>query len=204
MQEFSQFGKNAAQSFFVIGRYTPADGENAERRTKLDIASVRGIKEAASLKRDKNGEKIFILDASALTREAEAALLKLLEEPPPYTYFIIEAKSRDAISPTFRSRLAEIDSDGDSLGNKKIERVTDDGGLFSKNPIARSRVLENIADRAELRVIIDDSESDSRSMPMLPIEYFAKAASISRVRNLNLRPAIPIAMIKDYLAFLIK
>ena len=72
------------------------------------------------------------------------------------------------------------------------------------HPIAKSKALENITDREELGIIIDDLEKDVRSSITIPEEYFLKAALVSGMRNLVRRPAIPIAMIKDYMAFLIK
>ena len=203
-QEFSQFKKNTIQSFFVVGNYTSVAGENTERWAKIDIDSVRKIKHSAAFKRDKNEEKIFVLDVGGLTREAEAALLKLLEEPPSNTYFVLEAKSRDAISPILRSRLVEIADDQSDSENKKSQRGAEKKELFSKNPITKSKALEGIADRGELKVVIDNLENDARSLQTSPEEYFARVASISKIRNFNIRPATPIAMIKDYLAFLLK
>ena len=50
--------------------------------------------------------KIFILKSRLFGREAEAALLKLVEEPPAATYFVVSAFSENVFSPPFLSRFA--------------------------------------------------------------------------------------------------
>ena len=47
---------------------------------------------------------ILILEAERLTPEAANALLKSLEEPPPYVHFILTALSGDVLLPTIVSR----------------------------------------------------------------------------------------------------
>ncbi len=51
---------------------------------------------------------ILIPEAEALTREAANALLKSLEEPPPYTLFVLLASSPDVLLPTIVSRTQII------------------------------------------------------------------------------------------------
>ena len=51
---------------------------------------------------------ILIPKAEALTREAANALLKSLEEPPPYTLFVLLAPSPDVLLPTIVSRTQII------------------------------------------------------------------------------------------------
>jgi hypothetical protein len=50
----------------------------------------------------------LILNAEHLTTEAQNALLKTLEEPPPHARIIIECGSADILLPTIRSRCFEI------------------------------------------------------------------------------------------------
>ncbi len=51
---------------------------------------------------------ILIPEAEAMTREAANALLKSLEEPPPYTLFVLLAPSTDVLLPTIVSRTQII------------------------------------------------------------------------------------------------
>lgn len=52
---------------------------------------------------------VIIPDARLLGREAQNAFLKLLEEPPRNTYFILTVESANQVLPTIRSRCQVVD-----------------------------------------------------------------------------------------------
>ena len=51
---------------------------------------------------------IIINDADGMTVQAQNALLKSLEEPPPYMVFILTVQSGAAVTPTIRSRCQRV------------------------------------------------------------------------------------------------
>jgi DNA polymerase-3 subunit delta' len=51
---------------------------------------------------------IIINDADSMTVQAQNALLKSLEEPPPYVVFILTVQSGAAVTPTVRSRCQRV------------------------------------------------------------------------------------------------
>jgi DNA polymerase-3 subunit delta' len=51
---------------------------------------------------------VLIRDADAMTEEAQNALLKSLEEPPPATLFVLTSATPDALLPTVRSRTMRL------------------------------------------------------------------------------------------------
>lgn len=51
--------------------------------------------------------KVYILDADYLNEQGQNALLKSLEEPPAYAYFILTAESASELLPTIISRVRE-------------------------------------------------------------------------------------------------
>lgn len=55
-----------------------------------------------------NNVKLWRIDANALQEGAQNALLKVLEEPPSYAYFILTIDDRTKLLPTLRSRAREI------------------------------------------------------------------------------------------------
>ncbi|PIY80068.1 MAG: DNA polymerase III, subunit gamma and tau [Candidatus Pacebacteria bacterium CG_4_10_14_0_8_um_filter_42_14] len=82
---------------------------------ELDAASNRGIDDIRQLKESafvspSNGlVSVYILDeAHMLTQEAWNALLKLLEEPPSHTIFILATTELHKIPETIRSRCFEV------------------------------------------------------------------------------------------------
>ncbi|PCI29150.1 hypothetical protein COB55_02700 [Candidatus Wolfebacteria bacterium] len=56
-------------------------------------------------------KKIFVLAFNFITREAQNALLKMLEEPTSGTHFFVITPSIDALLPTVRSRLIHLETD---------------------------------------------------------------------------------------------
>jgi DNA polymerase-3 subunit gamma/tau len=74
------------------------------------IEDVRNLKEKAYLSPSKLKCKVFIIDeVHMLTKDAFNALLKLIEEPPKHTIFILCTTDADKIPDTVLSRLTRID-----------------------------------------------------------------------------------------------
>ena len=83
---------------------------------EIDAASNRGIddiralKDKAYLLPSKFSKKVFIIDeVHMLTKDAFNALLKLIEEPPKHTIFILCTTDAEKIPETVLSRLIKID-----------------------------------------------------------------------------------------------
>lgn len=71
----------------------------------LSVATIRELREQAAVVPNEATHKVAILaDADCMNIQAQNALLKILEEPPPYMLFILTAKSRTAFLPTVQSR----------------------------------------------------------------------------------------------------
>ena len=83
---------------------------------EIDAASNRGIEEARDLKEkayllpSKLPKKVFIIDeVHMMTKDAFNALLKLIEEPPKHTIFILCTTDWQKIPETVLSRLVKVD-----------------------------------------------------------------------------------------------
>lgn len=80
----------------------------------LYLAQVRTVRRMAVGKPAMGSRKVFLIaDAELLvpqeaSEEAANAVLKVLEEPPPGTTFILTAADPDALLPTIRSRLSPL------------------------------------------------------------------------------------------------
>ncbi|KKQ70662.1 MAG: polymerase III subunit gamma and tau, DNA polymerase III subunit gamma/tau protein [Candidatus Peregrinibacteria bacterium GW2011_GWC2_39_14] len=120
---------------------------------EIDAASNRGIDEIRELidkipyapTRAKN--KIYIIDeAHMLTKDASNALLKTLEEPPSYVYFILCTTEAHKILDTIISRCQRFDF-------KRIDSRTIMARLSYiaqlENIIAEDKAIEAIANNAE-------------------------------------------------------
>jgi len=76
-----------------------------QKNASLLIDMVREIKQRLRLQSYQGrGRVVILLGCESLTTDAGNALLKILEEPPPYVTIILTTTSLDAILPTIRSR----------------------------------------------------------------------------------------------------
>jgi DNA polymerase III, gamma/tau subunits len=96
---------------------------------EIDAASNRGIENIRELRENVNyvpakcRYKVYIIDeAHMLTLESFNALLKTLEEPPPYVKFILATTDPHKIPPTIISRCQRYDFLRISI--KKMDRFS--------------------------------------------------------------------------------
>ena len=83
-------------------------------KSSIGIDAVRTVQQFIKLRLPTSRgslptRRIILIDtAHILTPEAQNALLKMIEEPPRETYFILTADSLHSLLPTVRSRLQQI------------------------------------------------------------------------------------------------
>lgn len=77
--------------------------------SSIKIEQIREVIKNASESSYENGKKVFIIeDVNKLRKESANALLKIVEEPPKDTYFILLSNSL-SILPTIKSRSLSIE-----------------------------------------------------------------------------------------------
>ena len=110
--------------------------EGSDKQKSIKIDRVRELRQMAYILPNEAEFKIFlILEASGMGEEAQNALLKIMEEPPPFTRFILACASRDSLLPTVRSRVSEY-----FTGEADAERST------AKTEEKIASVIQNIAE----------------------------------------------------------
>ncbi len=81
----------------------------AEEGRGIGIKNIRELIRRLALSAWRGGRKVVLIDgADALSRDAQAALLKLVEEPDGKTVFFFITASPDLLLPTIRSRGVAI------------------------------------------------------------------------------------------------
>ena len=82
------------------------------KSNRILIQSIRNLRKSLYLKNENKGRKIvLIFDSHLLSSgqgESANALLKLLEEPPKYTTFILVSDKPNLLLPTIRSRCQQM------------------------------------------------------------------------------------------------
>ncbi len=118
----------------------------------IKIADTRNILRFANLQRTTNSplKLIALPNAQQLTPEAANALLKILEEPPKGTYFILAARQSEAVLPTIQSRCQIIrltnqhtTSQGDAANLPALNSLSD-AFAASKELAASDQKLDQI------------------------------------------------------------
>ena len=98
-----------------------------EKFETLGIDDSRKIKESHLSKSfTQDGKRIFVIEASNMTHEAQNSLLKIFEEPHEDSHFFLVMPSAQILLPTLRSRLlilnyGESDEQQDTEVKKEIE-----------------------------------------------------------------------------------
>lgn len=94
---------------FLLESVSKENTKKTPDTSSIGIEVIKKLKQAAFLRPSQGKEKaIIIANAHELTIPAQNALLKILEEPPESTYFILTATSEDAFLPTIISRCSVI------------------------------------------------------------------------------------------------
>lgn len=147
---------------------------------EIDAASNRGIEDIRSLKEksylspSKLKKKVFIIDeVHMLTKEAFNALLKLIEEPPKHTIFILCTTDPQKIPETILSRLIKID-----FRKGKKEEL-----LGSLNKIIEGEKIK--IDKESLDLIIKRSDGSFRNLSRTFNEIFLQFGKEIKKENVE-------------------
>ena len=83
--------------------------ERGATDTRVRIGQIRALQRALHLRAHEGGWRAAVIaDAEWLNLEAQNALLRLLEEPPPRTALLLVATRSAGLLPTLRSRCQRI------------------------------------------------------------------------------------------------
>ncbi len=130
--------------FYRINNVIAYDENGTKKITeKINVYQIRHIIKKASLKSTKLSKKVFIIDDIALaTNEAANCLLKVLEESPTDTYFILITSKENMLLNTIISRCQRIEFS--PLLREEMEEVINNMIESSKN-LKKAAKLINIS-----------------------------------------------------------
>ncbi len=152
----------------------------------VKVEEIRALKRDALLRPNDGERKVYIINrADTLTHQAQDALLKILEEPPVFTFFILLCYNYSDLLPTVLSRVAHValsplsDSDMHMLLREKrpdatvdeIEKITSTcGGICSflsddadeKSVELASDIARALAEKDELLIFRSISAAEKQ------------------------------------------
>lgn len=152
-------------------------GEFGSRARSIGINIVRHVIEAVSkLPFEGRRTVVIFFEAHLMTLEAQNALLKLLEEPPPSAVLVLVTEFADRLVQTILSRCAEIRFD--MLQAETVRSFLED--FYSVEPEEAQRLsLEAEGNLRRGILLIDDHfqgiRSDAAALVRLMVDRKAKA-----------------------------
>lgn len=147
-----------------------------EKNDKIDlekgsipVETIRDLYEQTRTKR--TGKHIVIIDyAERMSKQAQNAFLKLLEEPNDSTYFILATHAPEQLLPTVRSRMRTVEIR--PISQTQSEKLLDTLKVSDATP--RSQILFMAAGLpAEIKRLVDDND-----------HFAARVAIMRDARNL--------------------
>lgn len=104
---FARIASGGHADLLAVERKT--DEAKGKKAASLDVEQIRKVAPFLRLSASEGGWRIVIIDdADTMNRNAQNALLKILEEPPANTLIILIAHRAGALIPTIRSRARVI------------------------------------------------------------------------------------------------
>jgi len=162
------------ESCLAVERGVSYDVHELDAASNNGVDAMRDLIEKASLGTP-GRHKVYILDeVHMLSRAAEAALLKTLEEPPPHVVFVLATTDPQKMSDTIRSRtqhlqfhllpadtLAEhvrwVAADaGLEMSEASLEQALSRGGGSARDTLSALELLANTGDEGMQVVPLDE------------------------------------------------
>lgn len=120
----------------------------------LTVADARRIAQSAARMPIESAERVLVIFANRIGNEAQNALLKLLEDPPGHTRFVLVVPTVTMLLPTVRSRL-QLESTVNDVGV-----TTESGSAFLqatyKDRLGTIERLHKAKDRVTMRAMLTD------------------------------------------------
>ncbi|WP_375650272.1 DNA polymerase III subunit delta' [Bartonella sp. OT172YNZD] len=131
------------------------DVKTQKFKTGILVDDIRDIMHFLSRTSQDNGWRIVIIDsADDMNRNAANAILKILEEPPTKTLFVIIAHSSGKLLPTIHSRCQKISFR--PLNNDEMKKI-----------IAHIFINQDLPDEKTIEMIIKKSKGSPRKAALL-------------------------------------
>ena len=91
------------------GKRTAGAKKTAAKATQIRIDQIRQLEEFVFVGSHRHGNRVIVIDpADLMNASATNSLLKILEEPPSNTYFILVSSRWRVLLPTLRSRCRKL------------------------------------------------------------------------------------------------
>jgi len=182
-RQCEQIASGAHADVEIIGVGGLCDQEGHDHRKDdskgIRICQIRRLERVVSRAPYEGRYRVLIIEpADALNREAEVALLKTLEEPPPHVVIILITAAEDALLDTIRSRARRVPFGGMSRGEIELA-LRNRWDVDPSRAAALARMSEGRFGWAVI-ALHDESLLERREATLAQIERLAQAPLAER------------------------
>ncbi|CAM8383303.1 DNA polymerase III subunit delta' [Candidatus Methylopumilus universalis] len=169
------------------------DDESSKRKTvrkkNIAIHQIRELSEYLELSaHQEKGRRIVLIEpADSLNQAASNALLKILEEPPENTLFILVTSQAQKLIATIRSRCQLLELRGPSLDEARVfldgQKIVYEKSLLSfagGSPFNAMKELENQSERSVITQLL----SQGHKADITKINYSILTQGLERTVNM--------------------
>lgn len=162
------------------------------------IDEARMLSEWALNKSLNGSEKVAVIEILSFTHEAQNALLKLFEEPPTGTYFLLIIPQTVTLLPTLLSRSRqikfEIENKKNTSAQSFLNKNKNERLKFVSNMIKNKDTTKTLTFLRELEKNISEEKSSNQLTRIIMLEKISKAKKFISLRGGSVK------MILEYLA----
>ncbi|MDD4004937.1 MAG: hypothetical protein PHW69_07010 [Elusimicrobiaceae bacterium] len=152
-------------------------GEPVEKQQRIRIDTIREAIDRAQQKAVEARHKVFILDdAETMQPEAANSLLKMLEEPPAGTFWVLVSARRSSMLGTIISRAQDMTFS--ALTDSETAAVLAEQGFSAKEADFFAPLSQGSADRAlKVRELMQNMADLDDMDPLYPFNVSARLPS---------------------------
>ncbi len=119
-----------------------------DKKKNISVEQIRKLKNEAYIRPMMSDRKVFIIEsADTMNPQSQNAILKVLEEPPGDTVFILNVRSRAALLPTIISRCVTYTLCDPEI-NEAAEYISSEHGISKAEAVELLKVNSNRLGRA--------------------------------------------------------
>lgn len=177
----------------------------------FSVEDARRVMELAAGAAFKGGYKVLIISANRAYHEAQNALLKLFEEPPPGMYLFFILPTLGGLLPTLRSRVQIIDAPA-RFQKSHISETADQ--FLKANQEKRSAIIKKLTSgknederrehRDEAIALVNGIEQAAYShRGLTSVGQVALLSDIAILRGYLYERSAPVRMILEHLSLII-
>ena len=174
----------------------------------MSIGEARALKETAGNKAFGGSKKIFVIEANAITAEAQNSLLKIFEEPTKDTHFFVLGNCVKNLIPTLESRVLKIRADNGAAAPSEVAAADFLRAPLSKRLLLAKKLADDIKDekktKADAISLVNDIERllyDRNKKTGAPPEKFFE--ELERCRSYLSDPSAGVKMLLEYAALIV-